>query len=429
MKRLIFVMICVFLYVMPIHATQLSEENMDEAAVVEEVSENVDESVKENAEEVEESVQEERVSQPETEEAEEVEEAEEEEEVAEITTEQSSEEEILTDAIIEETIEETTEELIEEFVEVTIPDVIGMDIAKAMEVLGAIELPDGTRVEVIKEYIYSNEAETDIVFKQSPIGSVSKEEAGKVYITVSMGRDPYETVVTGIDDPLNQKIKSQYGVNWGSLPEYYEYNWDNSMNCWVYGVWIDGVKYLTPEGTFNTNVRHLIQLYTDDKYVYTHIVFSRDYGNSANGSWFQYFVDGKMTAFQIETFEGKQLANNNLSPGSYKVAVRHANGGNASGEVPGADAYYTVFDSQLNPHLEIRIPLSEMARQNPDISLDTIGTIGFFTPNLMMQGHVITIAGAGTAPLATAAVTLVVIPTTAVILKKKRKKVKKEINV
>ncbi len=432
MKKLILIAMCAFLYVMPVNATELSEPATSEVAPVEEVvEEGTDTVTEEVVESLEEQPQEsapqesgqeqetpfESASTPETEEA---------GAEAESTVEETVTEETVTEETVEETVEETTELETTVSEEVTIPDVVGMTEAEAAAALEAIVLSDGSAIEVIKEYKYTNEAEKDIVFEQTPSGTVSEEEAKQVTIVISMGKDPKETVVDGITEPLNQTISSAYGINWDSIPEYYDYNWDNSQNCWVNGVWIDGVKYLTPEGSYNTNVRHKIQLYTDGTYVYTHIVLSRDYQAAANGNWFQYFIDGQMAAFQVEDYNGTQLANNNLAPGTYQVVVRHADGSGSYNEAYDSSAYYTVFDSQVNAHLEIKIPLSEMAVQNSNIDSDNAGTIEFFTPNLMSSK--IAASGASTFPFATAAAALVLVPGTALVINKKRKVTKKESN-
>ena len=426
---------CAFLYVMPVHATELSEITSSESAsveaVVEEGGDSVTEEIVESSEEQpqesapQESGQEqetpsESASTPETEEAEStVEDA-----VTEETVEETTEE--TTEGTTEGTTEETIEIETTVTVDVTIPDVVGMLEADAITTLQAVVLSDGSAIEVIKEYKYTDIAEKDIVFEQTPRGVVSEEDAKQVTVVVSMGKDPKETVVDGITEPLNQTIRSAYGIDWDSIPEYYDYNWDNSQNCWVHGVWIDGVKYLTPEGTYNTNVRHKIQLYTDGTYVYTHIVFSRDYQAAANGNWFQYFVDGQMAAFQVEAYNGTQLANNNLAPGTYQVVVRHADGSGSYKEAYDSSAFFTVFDSQVNAHLELKIPLSEMKVQNSNIDTDNVGTIEFFTRNLMSSR--IAASGASTFPFATAAAALVLVPGTALVINKKRKVTKKESN-
>jgi len=407
---------------MPVHATEnngTSDENEVVTVIEEPVEESREELIAESQEEaVEESIGEliEEATEESSVEQEEVAE----ESIPETEIQQEQEENPPVTESVPETESVIPEERDTETVEeVLIPEVLGLPEADARAMLQSIILPDGTVTETIVEYRYSKEAQKDIVFEQSVSGMVPIEDARKVCIVISMGVDPDETIVDGITEPLNQKITSRYGINWEEQPEVYEYNWDNSEECWEKGIWIDNVKYITPKGTYNTNVRHKIQLYTDGTYVYTHIVFSRDYEAAANGNWYKYYVDGNLAAFQIETYNGTQLANNNLSPGTYEVVVRHADG-SVSGQVAtGASAFYTVFESQVNAHLEMRIPLSEMVLQNENIDADSFGSITFTTPNLMLG--TITAAGAGTSPFAMAVAAFAIIPAVAVIKSKKRK--------
>ena len=419
MKRWILVMICAFLYVMPVNATELGAEETGQVVESEDAVVNEEESV---AEEVsQEGVSEENASQENSSEV-----SEEEQESVELVEESSSESVNIPEAEAESvpTTEESTEEAVAP--EVEIPDITGMSEADAIVALEAVVLADGSKIEIIKQYKYSNDAEAGFVIEQNPVGIISEEEAKQVTIFISMGKDPKETVVDGITEPLNQTINSAFGINWSSLPEYYDYNWDNSANCWEHGVWIKGEKFLTPKGTYNTNVRHMIQLYTDGTYVYTHIVFSRDYEAAANGNWFNYTIDGHTASFQVETYNGIQLANNNLAPGTYQVVVHHADGSNSYNVAADSSAYYTVFDSQVNAHLEIKIPLSEMAAQNENIDIENVGSIQFYTPNLM-RGSV-TASGASTFPFATAAAALILVPGSAVLINRKKKSAKKESN-
>ena len=418
MKKWFLVMMCAFLYVMPVQATELTDEEVSSEALSEEAS---------SEEEQVEVQEEESVSEPSSSREEVIPEnipSREEESSESISVPETEDTE---NQIPVESTEEIPAESIEEMTaEVEIPDLTGMSEADAIAVLNAIVLPDGSAIEVIKDYKYTDAAEQGIIYSQDFVGLVSAEDAKKVTIFISNGIDPTETMTTGYADPLDQKINSRYGINWESLPVTYEYNWDNSQNCWEHGVWINGVCYKTPKGTYNTNVRHLIQLYTDGTYVYTHIVFSRDYEAAANGNWFKYYVDGNMAAFQVETYNGTQLANNNLSPGTYEVVVHHAAGSGSYNVADGASAYYTVFDSQVNAHLEMRIPLSELAEQNANIDAESFGSIEFFTPNLMKDR--VTASGASTFPFASAAAALILVPGTAWVLNKKRKSTKKDSN-
>lgn len=443
MRRWILIGLCIFLVVMPVHATELDGEMIENKAEAEgEIEEEEEEVIEEPALDDSEQEEEPKEGEPEDEEqhipADNIpkEESVPEEPVLEVTP---APEPVPETTPVSETVPETepvpmpeTEsaaipENLAVTEEVNIPDVVGKTETEAKALLQQVILPDGSTIEIIVKYKYTKEAPKDIVYKQSLSGMVEAPKAQKISIFVSMGIDPAETIVDGYLEPLDQRINSKYGIDWDSQPEVYEYNWDNSQACWETGVWIDSVKYLTPEGTYNTNVRHKIQLYTDGTYVYTHIVYSRDYSSAANGSDFNYYVDGNRVSFQVETYNGKQLESHSLSPGTYEVRVRHASGSTSGTVASDASAFFTVFESQLNPHLEMRIPLSEMVLQNGNIDVESFGGIRFTTPNLMMGS--ITAAGADTAPFVMAVAAFIIIPATGVAINRKKKITIKESNV
>ncbi len=174
--------------------------------------------------------------------------------------------------------------------------------------------------------------------------------------------------------------------DWNALPCSYEYNWDNSDNCWQWGVWVDGVCYKTEPGTYSTDVRHKMQMYCDGENVYLHIVYSRDYGARLNGSDFQFFVNGQMAAFQVVAPGGGSFeAMSENDPGAYPLEIRHRDTGLSFLNAEGTDGYLRVTENRINNEIEIRIPLAELQRQNPQIDAETITSIEFFTPNLMYR--------------------------------------------
>lgn len=332
---------------------------------------------------------------------------------------------------------------------VQIPNVTGMLEEDAMTALQQVVLPDGGTIEVIKNYEYSTAAAENVVYEQSPVGDVAAEQAGTVHISISMGEEPSEVLqmeeedgesrITsfGIAEYLEESENldmatqerpavSQFGINWSSLPASYEYNWDNSANCWYWGVWVNGVKYTTPVGQYSTDVRHKMQVYCDGTYVYTHITFSRDYWNVVNGDDYRYYFDGEMAAFQLTTIGGGNIERESrrMSPGTHQIEVRHRRTQLSGTLAEGSIGYLTKFEDNVNAQVEFKIPLSEMMRQNKKIDMENVGTIQFFTPNLMYR--MITCSGAGTLPLVTAGVSLLVIPGSTLFIKKYRKKKKKE---
>lgn len=186
--------------------------------------------------------------------------------------------------------------------------------------------------------------------------------------------------------------------DWDSQPCSYEYNWDNSENCWNWGVWIDGVCYKTEPGTYSTDVRHKMQMYCDGEYVYLHIVYSRDYQVGLNGDDFQFFVNGQMAAFQVTSESGSSIDTMmENEPGIYPLDIRHRDTGLSFLYAEGTDGYLRLTEDKINNEIEIKIPLAEIQRQNPEINVETITSIEFFTPNLMYRR--ITAVGTSSGPL------------------------------
>jgi len=413
-RGIVLTLLCVMLVAVPVHATQVTDTTNDVVGT-------------ENAQTLEET---QTVEESQTmEELQAVEESQtlEEAETAEAPQEPVSEETQTTPEtqvpVETNTAEEISSESEEMIVSVEIPDVTNVSETEALKLLDTVVLPNDSEIEIIKEYVYSKEVKKDVVFMQNPVGIVALQEAEKIYLTISMGEEPLDIVDTavnsfGIGGPVNPTTSSKYGIDWDALPHSFEYNWDNSQNCWHHGVWIDGEKYTTPEGTYDTNVRHKVQLHCDGTNVYLHIIFSRDYEAAANGNTYVFSIDGHQAVFQVQTYDGKQLANNSLDPGTYQVAVIHANSSISTHQVEGGSAHFTVFDSKVNADLEIKIPLSEMARQNASIDLDHIGAITFTCPNLAYNP--VTASGASTFPFALAVVAFVLVPGSLLYVSKKR---------
>lgn len=326
---------------------------------------------------------------------------------------------------------------------VIIPNVINMNEAEALTSLETVVLPDGSVPEIIKNYEYSDTVAADVVFAQEPVGEVPVSDATQIRISVSLGMEPDEVlgaVEQEVDtlgtfglakyiEPTVNIAESRLKIGWDDLPESYEYNWDNSNNCWYWGEWADtdgdGVpeKYTTPEGTYDNNVRHRIQLYCDGEYVYLRIVTARIYGARFNGEQYCFWIDNQPAVFQIEYVGGGTITGtlDGLEPGTHQVEVRHGAGNASSTVVPGADAYLTKHECNYNAVLELKIPLEQMKAQNPGIDLDNIGLIEFSCPNLTGQRRV-RASGASTFPLASAGLALVLIPGSTVLLKRYGKK-------
>ena len=201
---------------------------------------------------------------------------------------------------------------------------------------------------------------------------------------------------------------------WDDVPSSYEFNWNKP------DAWVDGVHYTE---TNSTDVRHEMKLYSDGENVYLKVVFAREFcnGQVANGNDYQFWIDNEqMAAYQVEWPNGSSLSYNTAEPGVYVVDVRHRDSSWSYVLTDGAVAYYRVNEGNLNNELELKIPLSEFVKQNPNINLDNYSTIAFFTPNLMQDK--ISAGGASTGAEPFAAAAFLLVPTSYFLIKKKDEK-------
>lgn len=325
-----------------------------------------------------------------------------------------------------------------------IPTVIGMTEDEAVAALQEIVLADGSGVEIIKSYEYSSEYEADMVFEQIPTGEVSDEAAETVYITISMGEEPDENLAEvsegagtvssfGIASYLAEEdttsstsaTTSLVGIDWDSVPASYEYVYDNSESCWNWGVWKDGVCYKSPQGEYNTDVRHLMQFHCDGKYVYLRIVFATVYYQEACGDNYLFYLDGEQTQYQLALEGGESITGKteDLENGIHQLVVEHVDSGLSGQEATGAIAYL-LKSEDANTEVQMKIPLTEMWNQNTVIDLENLNTIEFRCYPLMYRN--LTASGADTLPWLGAAVAFVVIPGSTVLLKRRGKKKVKE---
>ena len=360
-------------------------------------------------------------------------------ESAEATTEPTTEAsgEQTTEATTESSAQAPTQEAI---TKVEIPDVTGMTEEEAISTLEEVILPEGMELEIIKSYEYSTEIPLDEVYEQTPVGEVAVEEAGTVYLSISMGQEPEEILATATAEvnkmnsfgiaaymePVAHSSSSMLGIDWDSLPCSYEYNWDNSANCWYWGIWFDNQCYKTPVGEYDVNVRHKMQLYCDGTNVYLHIVFATAYWDDVNGNDYRFYIDDQMAAFQLEYDNGRNVTGktDRLDVGTHQINVIHRNPWMSGQKVDGSLAYLTKYEDNKNAEIELMIPLSQIEHQNSNIDIENIGTIEFYTSNLMYRR--ITASGASTFPLATAGAAFVLIPGSTVLLKKFGKKKQKD---
>ena len=276
-------------------------------------------------------------------------------------------------------------------------------------------------INVIKQYAVSDEYGANTILESY------LDENGNLVMVISQGADAMAVSAEEEEEGKKSGSSSAPAVDgsfsgWDDIPVSYEYNWDNSQNCWNYGVWIDGEKYTSEEGSYNTDVRHAMQMYSDGENVYLNITFAREFstGQVANGNDYQFWIDGQMAAYQVEWSDGSSLSNSNAAPGTYQVDVRHRDSALSYGLTDGAVAYYHVNEGNINNQLELKIPLSEFQKQNGNINLDNYSMIQFYTPNLMY--NYISAAGSPTGAIPFAAAVFLLVPAGYVWLKKKENK-------
>lgn len=279
---------------------------------------------------------------------------------------------------------------------------------------------------VIKQYAVSDSQEANTIMDSY------LDENGNLIMIISQGSQPAET--TAEED---KGLSSVFGTDsapsvdgnftgWDDIPSSYEYNWDNSANCWQHGNWVtdpvtgEQVCYKTEEGTYDSNVRHEMQLYTDNENVYLKIKYATIYGSHANGEDFNFYVDGVGAKYQITWADGTPITGTSTAAGTYVVDVRNGDSASSYGIVDGASAYYHVTENGINNELELKIPLSALQAQNGSVNLDNFSMIQFFTPNLMYNK--ISAAGSPTGAEPFAAAAFLIIPASYVWLKKKNER-------
>ncbi len=263
---------------------------------------------------------------------------------------------------------------------------------------------------VIKKYAESEEYEANVIMDSYV------DEDGNLVILISQGAPKEEE--TAVSLKLNASgIGDAPAVDgsftgWDDIPASYEFNWNKP------DAWVDGEHYTE---TNSTDVRHEMKLYSDGENVYLKVVFAREFKNGqvANGNDYQFWIDNQqMAAYQVEWPDGTSLSNSNAEPGTYQVDVRHRDSSWSYVLTDGAVAYYHVNEDNLNNELELKIPMSEFVKQNPNIDLDNYNMISFFTPNLMQDK--ISTAGASTGAVPFAAAAFLVVPVSYIVLKKKK---------
>ncbi len=185
--------------------------------------------------------------------------------------------------------------------------------------------------------------------------------------------------------------------NWDDYPVSYEYNWDNSQSAWNWGEWRDGVKYTTPEGTYDNNVRHAMGMYSDGENIHLHISYATIYQSIANGDDFNFYINGVGAKMRIIYADnGSGITGQGRAPGTYDLVVVNGDHWNSGYEANGSYGTMVVKEGNINNELEIVVPLETLKQQNSAIDTNHVSNIEFFSPNLMYR-H-ISCGGASSGP-------------------------------
>lgn len=280
-----------------------------------------------------------------------------------------------------------------------IPDVTGMNYQDADAALKEFS------VEILHTFTYSDEIEEDVVISQSISGNVDAEELNQITLEISAGpekaRSAKEEVIS-IDGDFS---------DWSDKPYSWEYGYENSNEVWNGWFYVNGKAEQCEKGTYNNNVRHKIGLYCDGENVYVYVQLATAYGSGFDGIDYEFTIDGQKAAFQLFT-SGADMS----TPGVYNVDVKNRNGSAGYTLADGADSKLLVHENGKNNELEVKIPLSTLQMQNPNIDIENVGNIEFWASHLMYRP--VSAAGADTSPYAGAALAFMLIPSSTILLKK-----------
>ena len=319
--------------------------------------------------------------------------------------------------------------------QIMVPDTTGMSVTEAEALLGSVELSEGVGIEIIKTYQYSDSALADVVLQQSISGNVSAQMAHSVNLVISLGPEPVEEQLL-MSENVNEM--STFGLSayrtqpaviidgnpedWADKPCSWEYNWDNSFQCWFRGIWTegeDGLKgYICPKDTYDANVRHKVSLFVDGEYVYLYIKFARCYDPGFNGWDYNFSLgEGQDTKYVLTDLDGSDFNARNKAPGVYELVVKHGDSDLSWQNVLGARAFLKIPEQAYNAELELCIPLSQMKAQNANADIEHIGMLQWWNPNLTYRR--VSASGAGTMPFVMAGIALAGIPLSALLIRKK----------
>jgi|GEM_PF-784552 len=181
--------------------------------------------------------------------------------------------------------------------------------------------------------------------------------------------------------------------SWDKYAVSYEYNWDNSQNCWYWGMYGNGECYKTEEGTYDANVRHKVGLYCDGENVYFMIQYAKANGAFVCNSDYNFTIDGQQAKFTVAFSDDNSGIQANRPAGEYDVTILNGDSASSSYEAYGTVGTLYVTDDNVSNVLEMKIPLSTLKLQNPNINIDNFSMVGFYDPNLTYR--TVSCAGAG----------------------------------
>ena len=271
---------------------------------------------------------------------------------------------------------------------------------------------------VVASYEYSDDIEIGEIISQK------QNEDGTYNVIYSLGKKEPEIAIMKLKSSGIEATNGNCDISidgnfsdWNNKPYSYEYNWNNPYyveNFWDQQIGQNITKYWYDENDrpYNLQIRHKMQLYTDGVYVYLHIIIANNYTAQWNGFDYNFYVDGERASYQL------QFPSYNMTTGCNRMEVRHRDN-SMSYQVTNADAVLYVPNNYQNIELEMKIPLSSMEYQNPNIDIEHFNEISFFTPNLMYR-HIYT-CGSSTGPYIGIGLCVLVIIGGAIIIEVKKK--------
>lgn len=174
-----------------------------------------------------------------------------------------------------------------------------------------------------------------------------------------------------------------YFDDWSDKPYSWEYVWNNPNDYWENGEHI----YATDENgnKYNEVVRHKMSLLCDGEYIYLYIKMAKNWYTSLNGTYYQFFVDGEMSAFYLTNMSGVSISERSLHEGINEVLVKHVRTGLSGSVANGSKAYVLRKPGGINDELELKIPLTALKQQTPYTDIEHFKSVQFFSPDLMYR--------------------------------------------